>query len=399
MTTLRGDSPCSSHQLPAHVLAVADHRLAEVAQHPLRLLERALLGKQAGVFGVADGGAGQAGGHAGVQPGGHVVGVDDPHLVPPDQAHQRGDQEGIDALPPLEHEGGHPQPAQLGPDLPVALQAADEHGEAPPVEGARQVEHQVLRPPGLQRVEHVQHRRPRAGCPGGCRRPPPSPPPPAIRHGAQGTMMLSPGEDDHVLVHPLALAQEIVVDGDALEQAAAHGIAAQDLQVVEVGVAVGLAGDGQRLQHRHVAGGPVDAGLLHVAADGEVVAGHLGHDDRHLGRLALHEGGQLGLDLVADLRGGAPGRPDVPHQRHGEGAVGAHAHLGGQLLVAPHADPQAIAGTHGKLLGTGIGFPAIVVSQVRRRAAAADRGGDTAGEAAPSDAAATATARARRALG
>ena len=42
--------------------------------------------------------------------------------------------------------------------------------------------------------------------------------------------------------------------GMRLSRPAAHGIAAQDLQVVEVGVAVGLAGDGQRLQHGDVAG-------------------------------------------------------------------------------------------------------------------------------------------------
>ena len=48
---------------------------------------------------------------------------------------------------------------------------------------------------------------------------------------------------------------------------------------------------------------------------------------------------------------------------------GRTAHLGGQLLVAPHVDLQAIAGSHGKLLRAGIGFLAIVVVQVRRRAA------------------------------
>src|SRR3712207_7460450 len=55
--------------------------------------------------------------------------------------------------------------------------------------------------------------------------------------------------------------------------------------------------DGQRLQHRDVAGRSVDARPLDVAADREVIAVNLGNDDRYLGGLALHEGRQLRLDL------------------------------------------------------------------------------------------------------
>jgi hypothetical protein len=172
-------------------------------------------------------------------------------------------------------------------------------------------------------------------------------------------------QDHDVLLGALAGQDVVVVDRDALHHAA-H--AAHDDDLVRVCVAVGAAGQGQRLRHGEVVACGEQPGVLDVARHREAVAVDLGHRDGD-GRI-LDQRGQTLARVLLQLRGRATRCAHLADERDGDGAVGPDDGVRRQTFVLEHADAHDVCdaddvGLPARIVASRIGVKGAGVRRVR----------------------------------